>query len=83
MLSKDCRVTVATRTTFVRGSQKFRIVNSPKFRGDRFATFAQTSRDRRTTVARNFYILGKKIRIKFLNILETVARNSHDSEILA
>ena len=41
-----------TRTTFVRVSQKFRIVNSPKFRGNKFATLARTSRDRRTTVAR-------------------------------
>ena len=33
-------------------SRKFRIVNSPKFRGDKFATLARTSRDRRTTVVR-------------------------------
>ena len=46
-----CLKTVA-RPTFVRVSQTFRIVNSPKFRGDRFATFARTSRDRRATVAR-------------------------------
>ena len=55
--SQDCRATVArpscdTRATFVRVSRKFRIVNSPKFRGDKFATLARTSRDRRTTVAR-------------------------------
>ena len=52
-----CLKTVArpscdTRTTFLRVSRKFRIINSPKFRGDRFAIFARTSRDRRTTVAR-------------------------------
>ena len=55
-----CLKTVArpscdTRTTFVRVSRKFRIVNLPKFRGDRFATFARTSRDRRTTVAHKSY----------------------------
>ena len=61
-----CLETVArpscdTHTTFVRVSRKFRIVNSLKFRGDRFATLARTSCDRRTTVAqRSCDIFGLK-----------------------
>ena len=51
-LKTVARPSCDTRTTFKRVSRKFRIVNSPKFRGDRFATLARTSRDRRTTVAR-------------------------------
>ena len=55
--SQDCRATVVRhshniRTTFIRVSRKFCIVNSPKFRGDKFATLARLSRDRGTTVAR-------------------------------
>ena len=79
------------RTTFVRVSRKFRIVNSPNVRGDMFATLARQS----------FEIFWrKKISIKFLNmfktfatssrhmkirdkIRKTVARNSPASEILA
>ena len=54
-----CLKTVARHSHDIRTSvAKFRIVNSPKFRGDRFATLAQTSCDRRTTVLRN--ILVKK-----------------------
>ena len=59
-----------TRATFVRVSRKFRIVNSPKFRGDKFATLARTSRDR---LAKYF---GEKIRIKFFNIFKNFATSS-------
>ena len=63
-----CLKTVArpscdTCTTFVRVSRKFCVVNSPNCSGDRFATFARTSRYRRATVLRN--ILGKKFASNF------------------
>ena len=62
-LSHHCRAKLAlpscdTRTTLVRVLRKFRIVNSPKFRGNKFAILARTSHDSRTTVLRN--ILAKK-----------------------
>ena len=68
-----CLKTVArpscdTRTTFVRMSRKFRIVNSPKFRGDRFANVARPSHDSHATVLRN--ILGKKFASNFQTCLK-------------
>ena len=51
-LKTIARPSCDTRTTFVRVSRKFRIVNSLKFRGDSFAKLTRTSCDRRTTVAR-------------------------------
>ena len=59
-----------TRTTFVRVSRKFCIVNSPKFHGDRFATFARTSHD---SLAKYF---GEKICFQFLNMFKTFATSS-------
>ena len=63
------------RTTFVRVSRKFRVVNSPKFRGDRFATLARQSRD---SLAEYF---GETIRIKFLNMFKTFATSSRHMKI--
>ena len=57
------RLSCDTCMTFVRVSRKFCIVNSPKFRGDRFATLARTSRNRRATVLR--YILAKQFALNF------------------
>ena len=68
-LKTAARPSCDTRTTFVRVSRKFRIVNSPKFRGDRFATFARPSRD---SLAKYF---GKKVRIQFLNMFATSSRH--------
>ena len=80
-LTTVARLSCDTRTTFVRVSRKFRIVNSTKFRGDRFATFAQTSGDRRETVARLSRdslakYFEKKNRIQFLNMFKTFATSS-------
>ena len=68
-----------TRTTFVRMSQKFHIVNWPKFRSDRFPTLARMSCDSHATVLRNFLA---KVRIKFLNMFKTFATSSQHMKIL-
>ena len=73
MFSQDCC------TTFIRVSRKSRIVNSPKFHVDRFATLARMSYDSRMTVLRN--ILAKKKRIKFLNMFKTFANSSRHMKI--
>ena len=67
MFFQDCRAPVVRHSMTCRVSRKFRIVNSPKFRGDKFATFARTSYDYRTTVARQSCEIfwRKKNRIKF------------------
>ena len=78
MFSQDCRATVVQHshdihtsgTTFVLVSQRFRIVNSPKFRGDKLSTLARTSHD---ILAK---YIGEKIRIKFLNTLKNSATSS-------
>ena len=48
-------------------------------RGDRFATLAQTSRDRHTTVARNIW---RKNSHKILNMFKTFATSSRHMKIL-
>ena len=73
MFSQDCRGTV------VRHSHD--IVNSPKFRGDRFGTLARTSHNSHATVLRN--VLAKKIRLKFiLNMFKTFATSLRYMKIL-
>ena len=52
MFSCNCR------RTFVSVLRNFRIVNSPKFHGDRFPALAETSYDSRETDLR--HILAKK-----------------------
>ena len=72
-------------------SKIFRIVNLPKFRSDKFATLARTSRDRRTTVARVSRECRELVAAKFWQIYNAkfsrhsyecraiVARRSRDS----
>ena len=57
-------------------SRKFRIVNSPKFQGNRFVTLARPSHD---SLAKYF---GEKNRIKFLNLFKTFATSSRLMKIL-
>ena len=51
-------------------SRKFRIVNLPKFHGDKLSTLARPSHD---SLAKYF---GEKIRIKFLNMFKNFATSS-------
>ena len=82
-LKTVARPSYGTRTTFVRVSREFSIVNSPKFHGDRFATLARTSHVRRTTVARqSCEIFWRKNRIKFLNMFKNFATSSRHMKIL-
>ena len=58
------RLSYGIPMTIVRVSQNFRIVNSPKFRGDMFVTLARTSYNCRTTVLR--HVLPKKKSLKVI-----------------
>ena len=63
------RLAYDIHTAIVRVSRNFRIVNSPKFRSDMFATLARTSYDCHQTIARQSSdIFWRKIRIKVINV---------------